>query len=162
MECITRIVANMPHRQRAPANCMYISPYDWNLQNVPRIWLCGYVYNIKPHYEVHAGTIAMNSVQRNLLMVAQGEKVTISRFTSITVALIQKIKVRVFTMEGEVIEGNDGLHEVLADQVLTHGQEVALDSEQKLLVTHITDSHGLSVKQGYFPKPSDEAVEVST
>jgi len=87
------MIVNMPSSDEAMSNYVYVNPYD---ARAPYVTVGeGYVYRCCPHPDIEPGRVALNAIQRRILVKFAGDTVALTDFL---------IPMRDFTIKAATVE----------------------------------------------------------
>lgn len=157
------IISNMPSKQHALSNCVYVSPEDKVFLGCIRVDIEDFIFNVKSDPQVNKGSIALNSVQRRITRSSVGDTIDVYVYDEFTnkPMEIDTIYCRIAKITEEHIEESPGLYDYLEgyiannlqNHVLSFGQQVAYNDVEhnnlRFIVTGMVDKKNHQISYGY-------------
>lgn len=138
-------IANSPSQLEAMTGLVYVSPYN----NVgPYVMLDdSEIYRVVPHAGVDVDTIALNAIQRRLLVKFAGDEVQVS---NIHIPMDKEFTFEILTVTAEYVKSYPG-HAFpdsveLANAFKTQFEGHVLQPEQKVIMQHNNENFLLTVQ----------------
>lgn len=167
MALSSRIISNMPDKELALTNCVYVSDEDDHIFSMNRIIINGFVFNVRKDPRINNATIAMNSVQRKITRYTLGNVIEIEAYNpSILPRPISKLHCRLARITEQPYEETEEMYEYLQryivmgfnDQVFSFGQQVVYtfnDMNMRFIITGMYDKNNKQIQIGYVSHEND-------
>ena len=127
-------IINMPSNDEAMSNYVYVNPYD---ARAPYVTVGeGYVYRCCPHADIEPGHVALNAIQRRILVKFVGDTVALTDF----MIPMREFTIKAVTVEVEWLKNTDAADpmelQALANSFRAHHAGHVISKGQRLIVSH--------------------------
>lgn len=127
-------IVNMPSHDEALSNYVYVNPFD---ARAPYVTLGeGYVYRCCPHPDIEPGRVALNAIQRRILVKFAGDTVALTDF----LIPMRDFTIKAVTVEVEWLKNTDGDDpmdlQALANTFRSHHAGHVIAKGQRLILSH--------------------------
>ena len=127
-------IVNMPSHDEALSNHVYVNPYDARAAYVTVGE--GYVYRCCPHAAIEPGRVALNAIQRRILVKFAGDTVDLSDF----LVPMRDFTIKAATVEVEWLKNIDAAAPMdlqgLANTFRSHHTGHVIAKGQRLILSH--------------------------
>jgi hypothetical protein len=128
------IIVNMPSSDEAMSNYVYVNPYD---ARAPYVTVGeGYVYRCCPHPDIEPGRVALNAIQRRILVKFAGDTVALTDF----LIPMRDFTIKAATVEVEWLKNTDADAPMdlqgLANTFRSHHAGHIIAKGQRLILSH--------------------------
>jgi hypothetical protein len=127
-------IINMPSSDEAMSNYVYVNPYD---ARAPYVTVGdGYVYRCCPHADIEPGRVALNAIQRRILIKFVGDTVALTDF----MIPMREFTIKAVTVDVEWLKNTNADApmelQALANAFRAHHAGHIIAKGQRLIVSH--------------------------